>query len=90
MSEPVNLNEQIVKEMIEEQIKDNPEFCPCEQCKADALGYALNKLPPQYVVSEKGKIITRANILDTQKRTDLLVVVRRALLHVQEMPRHNK
>ena len=86
--EPVNLYERIVKEMIEEQIKDNPEFCSCEVCMADAMAIALNQLPAHYVVSDKGAIITKSNLLDTQKRTDLLVVIRRALMLVKEQPRH--
>ncbi|MCL2127862.1 MAG: late competence development ComFB family protein [Treponema sp.] len=58
-----NISEDIVFGMVQtifENIKkeSNPDgLCLCEQCKLDTICYALNRIEPQYIVSNRG--ITR-------------------------------
>ena len=58
-----NISEDIVyssmKKIIESiQQKGNPDgLCLCEQCKLDTVCYVLNRIEPQYIVSNRG--ITR-------------------------------
>ena len=58
-----NISEDIVINSVEEIIdsikeKSNPDkLCLCDQCKLDTVCYALNRVEPRYVVSNRG--ITR-------------------------------
>jgi competence protein ComFB len=58
-----NISEDIVFDSLEEIIesineKNNPEgLCLCDQCRLDTTCYALNRVQPRYVVSNRG--ITR-------------------------------
>ena len=45
------------------------DFCSCEQCRLDILALALNQLPPRYVVTDLGDTYSRADMLETQKRS---------------------
>ena len=53
-----NISEDIVLSSVQtifETLKGNPEgLCLCEQCKMDTICYALNRIEPRYVVSNRG------------------------------------
>jgi len=58
-----NISEDIVFNSVQEifesiKEKNNPDkLCLCDQCKLDTICYALNRVEPRYVVSNRG--ITR-------------------------------
>lgn len=65
-------------------------FCFCPRCWADVLSLALNNLPPRYVVSETGEVITRANMTtDYQIQAKVYTEVMKALLQVGANPHHD-
>ncbi len=82
-----NLMEDIVLRSIEDFWKD-VEMCKCERCKLDAAGIALNKLPPRYVVTDRGESYAKTDILEIQKYVDLVTVINRALAVVKKSPNH--
>jgi competence protein ComFB len=89
MKKPVNLTELLVEQKIEElREKRGDKLCTCETCKADIMAYALNNLPPRYVNTDKGEIYVRAQVLNSQMSTDLLVEVSKAIEYVKKNPRH--
>ena len=46
-----------------------------EKIKLDILAFALNRLPPKYVVTERGHVYTKLNELREQFKTNILVEI---------------
>lgn len=65
------------------------DVCTCERCQLDIIALALNRLPPRYVVSEKGEVYARALGLNTnQYEIDILHAILVAIKLVGLQPRH--
>src|SRR5690606_23293463 len=45
--------------------------CRCEHCINDIKAIALNNLKPKYVATEKGSILSKANMFTVQYDTDV-------------------
>ena len=45
--------------------------CDCENCRADAISYVLNRIAPRYVVSGRGVIHARDILQDAQIKADI-------------------
>ena len=82
-----NYNEKWVLNYLERHI-DSFETCECDDCKLDIMAIALNKLPPQYVVTEKGAIFASVNEMSQQRMVDLATAVTEAVMLVKSRPRH--
>ncbi len=82
-----NLMEDVVNHALED-VKKYYDFCSCDQCRMDISALALNKIPPRYVVSNKGESYGRADLLALQSGLDVLSVVLEAVKMVQQKPRH--
>ena len=63
--------------------------CPCERCKLDIYAYVLNKMPPKYVVTRKGTIYAKLNLLQSQFDVDIITHVTQAANMVKADPRHD-
>ncbi len=83
-----NLMEEVVFNCMEESLKER-DMCKCERCKMDIAGIALNKLPPKYVVTEKGEAYAKTDILGVQKNIDILTIVNQAISLVKDKPSHS-
>ncbi len=88
MTQLVNLMEETVFNKIDE-LWTNTEYCKCESCRMDIATYALNRLPPQYVQSLKGKVLYRFASQQTQSDVDVTVVVEKAIGIVGNAPHRN-
>jgi hypothetical protein len=55
--------------------------------REDVIVFALNRLPPKYVVTEEGKAVTEALMEEPQQRTAIDVKVLDALKQVTLSPR---
>lgn len=64
-----------------------PEFCGCEVCKADVIVYALNRLPPRYVATLEGQIVTEVSLDKQQGRASIDVAVMDGFRRVSMSPR---
>ncbi len=84
-----NMVEPLVWDTLKKVLDSKPEACRCEKCQADMAAYALNKLPPKYVVSRKGEILARAVSLDNKYYIAVLVAVTEAVEIVSRKPRHD-
>ncbi len=62
--------------------------CCCEHCKADVMALTLNRLPPRYVVSEKGRMIVKLDTYESQFHTDIITALSEAIRLVRSHPRH--
>lgn len=61
--------------------------CSCEQCRSDALAYALNRYPPKYGVSAAGRESYQSNFEDFI-RHELGELISRASRVVAASPHH--
>lgn len=64
------------------------DWCNCDKCKMDIAALALNNLKPQYVVTEKGTLLRRANNMNQQYNADVTLEVTKAIAIVGANPQH--
>ena len=82
-----NYMEEIVLDMIKDVLRDI-DMCTCEKCLLDITAIALNDLPPKYVVTEKGELYTKTNVLRQQFEVDVVTALTKAAVLVKRRPRH--
>jgi competence protein ComFB len=71
-----------------DQLKGHfPDFCGCPICRVDVLVYALNRLPPRYVIGHSGSVVTEIDLERDQNRAAIDVVVLEGLRKVTAAPR---
>ncbi|MDR1960811.1 MAG: late competence development ComFB family protein [Gracilibacteraceae bacterium] len=63
--------------------------CSCARCVADIRAYALNQLPPRYVVSSAGNAFARARAMSTQAKADIISSITAGINLVKQNPRHD-
>jgi len=84
-----NFTEVIVDEIIEDLFKvPSLGVCKCEKCTLDIKAIALNRLPPKYVVTEKGELYAKLDTFRNQIRVDVLKAVIEAVEIVKKNPSH--
>lgn len=88
MSGLINLMEETVMNKID-QLLPNTNYCKCESCRMDIAAYALNRLPPQYVQSIKGKVLYRFSSSQVQNDIEVTVAVSKAIEIVGKSPHKN-
>lgn len=64
-----------------------PGFCGCEICRLDVMVYALNRLPPRYVIGHSGSVVTEIDLERDQNRAAIDVMVLEGLRKVAAAPR---
>lgn len=85
----INYTEKSVHEHLKEYLQLHPgQFCTCDQCLEDITAYALNRLPPRYVTTHKGEVITDFCLSEPFDRTKVLTEVIRAINAVSKNPSH--
>ena len=83
--------ENIMEAIVEEELAvmaPELECCTCEQCRNDMAAWALNQLPPKYVVTQAGSAISKADTMRIQHLTDVRTALVQAAQMVKENPRH--
>ncbi len=83
----VNLMERHVAEAFDRLKRAVKEYPDTPQHRDDVIVYALNRLPPRYVVTNEGKAVTEAALDLPQHRTAIDVQVLDALQHIAKAPR---
>ena len=82
-----NYMEEIVISSMDEILKDI-NMCQCDRCKLDIAAKALNDLPPQYIVTQRGEIYSKINNLKTQFEVDVISAITKAAIIVKRNPSH--
>lgn len=82
-----NAMEPLLEERLEKTL-DSYDCCKCEICKMDMMAFALNHVPPRYVVSHMGGIFAKLGTLSVQYEIDLLNAVNQAIQTISVKPRH--
>jgi len=88
MRELINYMEQVVKDELPRLIDLRKDVCTCENCQLDIIAYALNQLPPKYVVSERGHVHTKIDFVEIQHETDVTRVILQGINTIGKRPRH--
>lgn len=78
-----NLMEDIVLQHVD-RILEADGCCCCDICKSDVIAYALNHLPPQYVVTDTGRMMVKLKNCDSQNRTDVLAALSNAVKLIRD------
>jgi len=84
-----NVSEELVEMHLDDCIKKS-DMCTCGRCRADVKAYALNALPPHYVVTDFGDALMRAQALSVQFSVDILTAIMKGVVLVKKGPRHNQ
>ena len=82
-----NIMEEVVWSAID-QIIPTFECCKCERCRMDIASYALNRLPPRYVVTMEGELLSKFTSTNGQDGLDVTTAVVQAITIVNENPKH--
>lgn len=82
-----NLMEDIVLQYVDSMMTAS-NSCRCAVCRADVIALALNRLPPHYVVSDKGRMMIKLKSYESQFRTDVTAALSHAIQQVHDNPRH--
>lgn len=82
-----NYMEEVVLNLIDDVIKD-VDVCKCEKCKMDIMAISLNNLPTKYVVTEKGELYSKVNLLRLQIEVDVITEITKAAMMVKQRPKH--
>ena len=82
-----NLSEEHVQASYESLVSRFPDFCGCDVCRADAMVYALNRVPPRYVSTQQGSVITEVSLEKDQNRAAIDVAMMDGLRRISLSPR---
>jgi len=80
--------QELIDEVLKEYAQNNPHTCNCERCKNDIMALALNNLPPKYVVTDHGNILTKAIYDQVGGKAQVVAALTAAIQKVQKNPRH--
>jgi competence protein ComFB len=80
--------EKLVFNKLNEVLATRNDICKCDQCRLDIAAIALNSLAPRYIVTEKGKIYAKIDMMETQFGVDILMAISKGLSIVAAKPRH--
>jgi len=83
----INIIEEFVKSEYP-SLMNKMEVCHCNKCKNDVIALALNHLPPKYVVTRKGYLLSKLLAYEKQYKADVLTAVTNACMQVKSMPHH--
>lgn len=85
----INIMEELI--LLEyESLVERIGVCNCKRCRNDIIAIALNKLPPKYVVTKRGYLISKLATYRTQYHTDVVSTITGACLRVKKYPNHNE
>jgi len=84
----VNYMEDIVRDTLESLLSERKDICKCQKCKLDMIAWALNRLPPKYVVTDKGRMYTKLKEQEIQFRADVVQELTKAISHISKGPQH--
>ena len=82
-----NLTEEHVQTSYASLVSRFPDFCGCDVCRADAMVYALNRVPARYVSSQQGSVITEVSLEKDQSRAAIDVAMMEGLQRISLSPR---
>lgn len=83
-----NIMEEYVILTLDEML-DQLEGCKCERCRLDIASFALNRVPPRYVATTQGELMSRLCEFDSQFKASIMAEIVRANEVIQKHPHHS-
>ncbi len=82
-----NYMEIVVEDAVDKELSgNNEEWANSEKCKLDIMALVLNRLPARYVVTDKGRIMTKITETEVQFQADILRELVKAIKIVKTNP----
>jgi len=85
----VNVMQILVEEKADEYMKMFG-ICCCDKCRVDVRAYALNHLPPKYVVMSEHERIPRLTVYESRFASDITAQLLQACKQVMLTPHHSR
>ncbi len=85
----INVMEDLVREQIDKNINTFG-ICQCAVCRGDLAALALNHLPPKYVSTEKGRLISATEKMSYNNILEIIKAIAECAEMVKQNPRHEK
>lgn len=86
----LNYMEEIVQDELEMLLSERTDVCKCQKCQLDMMVYALNRLPPKYIITDKGWLYTKLKEQEIQFKTDVVKELTKAIDFVKKNPQHER
>ena len=83
-----NLMEDVVLQYVDAMMADDG-GCRCDACRSDVIAYTLNRLPPRYVATDKGRMLSKLESYESQFHTDVIAAISEGIQLVRQHPRHD-
>ncbi|MGE5308839.1 MAG: late competence development ComFB family protein [Deltaproteobacteria bacterium] len=83
-----NYMEEVVQDELEQLLSERDDVCKCQRCKYDMMVYALNRLPPKYVITDRGRLYTKLKEQELQFKADVVKELTKAINFISKNPNH--
>ncbi|MCL2616911.1 MAG: late competence development ComFB family protein [Defluviitaleaceae bacterium] len=84
-----NHMEDAIRMMTPKVLESMDGICSCDRCASDRMAYALNLVPPKYVVTARGEVYTKVSLLENQSDASIIAAITQAALAIKASPRHD-
>ncbi|MFH1063323.1 MAG: late competence development ComFB family protein [Candidatus Omnitrophota bacterium] len=82
-----NYMEIVVEDAVDKELAGiNEDWAKSHKCKLDIMALVLNRLPARYLVTDKGRIMTKITETEVQFQADILREVIKAIKLVKKNP----
>ena len=83
-----NYIEKMVRDALKGAYERDKDLCTCDKCYQDIMTLTLNNLPPMYVSSDVGHIMTMYNLTKDQLQAQVTVELQKAIEQIKKHPKH--
>jgi len=83
-----NYMEDVVQDELELLLSERDDICKCQKCRFDMMVWALNRLPPKYVITDRGRLYTKLKEQEVQFKADVVKELTKAILCISKNPQH--
>ncbi len=84
-----NYIEKVVREELTRFYDGDKTICTCDACYQDIMTLTLNRLPPMYVTSNIGHIMTMFKLTRDQLHAQVISELAKSIEQVKKKPRHS-
>jgi len=83
-----NYMEDVVQDELEILLGERDDICKCQKCRFDIMVWTLNRLPPKYVITDRGRLYTKLKEQEIQFKADVVKELTKAILYINKNPQH--
>jgi len=83
-----NYMEEVVQDELEQLLAERDDVCKCQKCKFDMMVWTLNRLPPKYVITDRGRLYTKLKEQEIQFKADVVQELTKAIDVIRKHPNH--